>query len=167
MQKSNTYKGDGMDIKLLQAFCEQANLEFCASYLFFAMSTNLEEAMMGELSKYMRHHSSRKLTCAQKIFDYLTLRGQRPYFCSIKEPNKSYFRTSEVFEEAYLYEERILKNLFELYEIAREQGDLGAMEFIDGLIEKQVAQISQFRRLNFKVKTMKISKSKLECVNYD
>ena len=60
-----------MDTKLLQAFNKQINHEFYSAYLYFAMSTYFSEISMQGFCDFMRHKTSQKLDCAQKIYEYL------------------------------------------------------------------------------------------------
>ena len=156
-----------MEEKLLEAFNKQINLEFSSAYLYFAMSTYFCEIMMDGFAELMRKKAKEKLTCAQKIYDYLILRDEKLSFSRIEEPSNDWINVSDIFSTSLSHEEFILTNIKELYKTARDVDDIAAMEFISSILDKQIKITGYFRKLVFRVKNANLVSSNVEFINYE
>ena len=151
-----------MDTKLLQAFNKQINHEFYSAYLYFAMSTYFSEIAMQGFCDFMKHKTSQKLECAQKIYDYLILRDEKLIFSKIEEPSVDWINVSDVFNSALSHEEFILTQIKELYSIAKETDDIAAMEYVSHLLNEQIKCVGHFRKLIFRIKNANIITANIE-----
>jgi len=145
-----------MDSKLVQIFNKQINHEFYSAYLYFAMSTYFSEIAMDGFSKFMKHKASMKLCCAQKIYDYIILRGEKLIFSKIDEPSADWINVSDIFTSALSHEEFIYECVLELYRTANETKDYAAVEFVKKMLDKQIETLSIFRKILFKVKNQNV-----------
>lgn len=151
-----------METKLLQAFNRQINHEFYGAYLYFAMSTYFDEIAMKGFSDFMKHKASESLSVAQKIYDYIILRDEKLTFMKIEEPVNDWINVSDIFSSALSHEEYILSQINELYKIAHETDDIAALEFISRLINKQVVNVGEFRKLMFRIRNSNVISSNIE-----
>ncbi|MBQ4646685.1 MAG: ferritin [Candidatus Gastranaerophilales bacterium] len=151
-----------MDTKLLQAFNKQINHEFYSAYLYFAMSTYFSEIAMQGFCDFMKHKTSQKLECAQKIYDYLILRDEKLIFSKIEEPSVDWINVSDVFSSALSHEEFMLTQIKELYSIAKEADDIAAMEYVSHLLNEQIKSVGHFRKLIFRIKNANIITANIE-----
>ena len=154
-----------METKLIQAFNKQINHEFYSAYLYFAMSTYFDEIAMEGFCAFMKHKASEKLNCAQKIYDYIILRDEKLTFSKIEEPSVDWINVSDIFSSALSHEEFMLGEINELYKTAREFDDIGSIEFISLLLEKQTKTVGCFRKLMFRIKNSNIISSNIEYLN--
>lgn len=151
-----------MDTKLLSAFNKQINHEFYSAYLYFAMSTYFNEIAMQGFCDFMKHKTSQKLECAQKIYDYLILRDEKLIFSKIEEPSVDWINVSDVFSTALSHEEFMLTQIKELYQTAREADDIAALDYISSLMDEQVKCVGHFRKLVFRIKNANIITMNIE-----
>ena len=145
-----------MDEKLIQVFNKQINHEFYSAYLYFAMSTYFSEIAMDGFSSFMKHEAGIKLCRAQKIYDYIILRGEKLTFSKIEEPIVDWINVSDIFSSALSHEEFILERIMELYKTAKETQDYASIEFISKILDKQVQTVSIFRKILYKIKNQNI-----------
>ncbi len=151
-----------METKLLQAFNSQINHEFYGAYLYFAMSTYFDEIAMSGFSTFMKNKASKKLLNAQKIYDYIILRDEKLTFLKIEEPTADWINVSDIFSCALSHEEFMLSQIQELYKIAHEYDDAGALEYIFKLINAQILEAGYFRKLVFRIKNCSMFPSNIE-----
>lgn len=151
-----------MDTKLLSAFNKQINHEFYSAYLYFAMSTYFCEIAMQGFCDFMKHKTSQKLDCAQKIYDYLILRDEKLIFSKIEEPSVDWINVSDVFSTALSHEEFMQTQIKELYKTAKEADDIAAMEYIANLLDEQVRAVGRIRKLVFRIKNANIITMNIE-----
>ena len=151
-----------METKLLQAFNKQINHEFYSAYLYFAMSTYFSEIAMQGFCDFMKHKTSQKLDCAQKIYDYLILRDEKLVFSKIEEPSVDWINVSDVFSTALSHEEFMQAQIKELYDIAKEVDDVAAMEYISEVLNEQVKTVGHLRKLMYRIKNANIITMNIE-----
>lgn len=151
-----------MDTKLIQAFNKQINHEFYSAYLYFAMSTYFDEIAMRGFSVFMKHKASNKLSCAQKIYDYIILRDEKLTFSKIEEPQADWINVSDIFSTALAHEEFMYAQIQELYRVARETDDIAALEFLSKLVLEQIETVGQLRKLVFRVKNTNVISENIE-----
>lgn len=151
-----------METKLLQAFNRQINHEFYGAYLYFAMSTYFDEIAMRGFSDFMKHKALESLASAQKIYDYIILRDEKLTFMKIEEPTNDWINVSDIFSSALSHEEYILSQINELYKIAHETDDIPALDFISGLINKQIMNVGCFRKIMFRIRNSNVISSNIE-----
>ncbi len=151
-----------MDTKLIDAFNKQINHQFYSAYLYFAMSTYFDEIAMRGFCDYMKHKASQKLSCAQKIYDYIILRDEKLTLLKIDEPSIDWINATDLFSSALNCEEFTLTKLNELYKAAKETDDIAAVEYVADLISEQVINVGKMRKLVFRIKNSNIISPNIE-----
>ena len=126
------------------------------------MSTYFNEIAMKSFSDFMKQKASQRLACAQKIYDYIILRDEKLTFSKIEEPDNDWINVTDIFSTALAHEEFMYAQIQELYKIARETDDIGALEFISRLASRQIESVGQFRKLVFRVKNTNIISENIE-----
>ena len=126
------------------------------------MSTYFNEIAMQGFCNFMKHKTSQKLECAQKIYDYLILRDEKLIFSKIEEPSVDWINVSDVFSTALSHEEFMLTQIKELYQTAREADDIAALDYISSLMDEQVKCVGHFRKLVFRIKNANIITMNIE-----
>ena len=155
-----------MDSKLIQEFNKQINLEFYSAYLYFAMSTYFEEIAMSGFSTYMKKRASKKLSLAQKIYDYLILRDEKLTFSKIEEPSIDWINVTDVFSSALNHEEYMLSQVLDLYKVARSVDDISSLEFINLILSKTQKDVAVFKKINIKIKSSNMTPTSINNLDY-
>lgn len=138
--------------ELVELFNKQINREFYTGYLYYAMSTHFDEIMMKGFSMYMKHLSSSELKLAQKMYDYLILRDEKLYFLKIDEPLSDWDDVSDIFTHGLAHEQMLISEIENLYLIAKNYDDIGAIEFIKEILNQKMKSLSSWRKIVFRIK---------------
>jgi ferritin len=142
---------DKMNDELLSEFNRQINKEFQAGYLYYAMSTYFDSIMMHSFSMYMKHKASFELNLAQKMYNYLILRNKKLLFLKIDKPNTYWSDISDIFNHLIMQEEKLLKEIKNIYHLARKYNDEGAIDFFKDLIDEKNEILNNLKTI-FKIK---------------
>lgn len=145
-----------MNQEFLNNFNGYINQEFYTSYMYYAMSTYFDEIMMQGFSTYMKHLASKDLAIAQKMYDYLILRDEKLQFLKIEEPFSSWVDVTDVFVNALEQEKQLFESIKNLYLLAKQKDDIGAMEFVKEILNQKLKSVSIAKKVVFRVKNSKI-----------
>ena len=141
-----------MDIKLNELLNEQINHEFSSAYLYYAMSAYFSEISFDGFAKYMRKQAKEELEHAQKIYDYLILRGEKITFSRIEAPEINWVNASDVINSAYEHEKFITGKINNIFKHAKSVDDFATMNFLNWYIEEQLEEEEKFRNFKEKIK---------------
>ncbi len=151
-----------MNDVLLDLFNKQVNREFYTSYLYYAMSSYFDEIMMKGFCLFMRHKASIELALAQKMHEYLILRDEKLSFLKIDEITPDWVDVSDIFLHILNHEEILYNETQKLYLNARQQEDIGVMEFLKEIIFSKTKSLSMARKIVFRIKNSSVTSSGID-----
>lgn len=129
-----------MTDKMLKALNEQINEELFSSYLYLSMSAYFEDMNLNGFANWMRVQAQEELAHAMKFFDFINERGGRVHLKNIAEPKKEWASTLEAMEETLEHEKHISKCIDNLVNLAIEEKDHAANNFLQWFVAEQVEE---------------------------
>lgn len=128
------------------ALNDQVNTELRASYAYMSMSAWCKQdgvALHG-FAKYFRRMSGEERGHAQKLINYITMRGGKCIFAPI-EPSQSDWQSALKLVEATLAMERdVTEKLYALHKLAGEHQDPFLESFLeDEFLQEQVEDVKE------------------------
>jgi ferritin len=143
-----------MKKEVIRALNEQINEELFSSYLYLAMAAQFEELSLSGFANWMRVQAQEENSHAMIIFDYLVERGARVELLAIKEPQKQWTSTIEMFEAAYKHECYISECINKLMDMAVKERDYATQNMLQFFIEEQVEEEASADEILQKLKLM-------------
>jgi ferritin len=128
--------------KLETAINEQINAELYSAYLYLSMSAYFESVNLNGFANWMRMQAQEEQMHAMKFFDYLNERGGRITLRDIKAPQSDWESPVEVFENVYSHEQKVTGMIHGLVDMAIEENDHAANNFLQWYVEEQVEEES-------------------------
>jgi ferritin len=130
--------------KVLKALNDQFNFEVSSGYLYWAMAAWFEELNWPGFAHWMvaQYHEEVNVH-ARKFYSYIVERGGRAELAGIEKPPVAWDGPLAAFEAAYKHENIVTERIYKLAELARAEGDLGTVEFLNWFIAEQVEEEKQ------------------------
>lgn len=129
-----------MDKRLAEKLNEQIKNEMYSAYLYLSMSAYFEYEGWQGFGKWMKLQAKEEMEHAMKIFDYLSERNQRIILQAIPQPPYEFSSSQDIFEKVLEHEKKITKTIHDLYNLAKELGDLPTQVFLQWFINEQVEE---------------------------
>ena len=129
-----------MNERMLNALNEQINEEMYSSYLYLSMSACFEDIGLNGFANWMRVQAQEELAHAMKFFDFINERGGRVDLKAIAEPKKEWATALEAVEETLEHEKHISGCINKLVDIAIEEKDHAANNFLQWFVAEQVEE---------------------------
>jgi len=144
---------------------EQINHEFHAAYLYLSMSAYFEKENLKGFSHWMKIQAKEETGHAMKIFEYLFSMNSSPALTKIDAPKISWKDSEEAFSDAYLHEQKVTKQIYNLVEKAQKAGDHATVNFLQWYVKEQVEEESNALETLEKIKMLKGHKPALYMLN--
>ena len=125
---------------VLDEMNRQINREFCAAYLYLAMSAHFEVRSLDGFATWMRAQAREEQGHAMRLFDHLVERGVQVDLVAIDAPASDFGSPLEVFEAALEQEQLTTKRIHELYDLAVEHHDHPVQLVLEWFITEQVEE---------------------------
>lgn len=129
-----------------EALNKQINMELFASYTYQSIASwcaRDEQALTG-FAKYYGHKAEEEREHAQKLINYMSMRGGKVCFESIKEPGSEWGCALNILEAVFNLECSVNKSLLGLHKIASESCDPQFEDFLEGEFLKE--QVEDLKR---------------------
>jgi ferritin len=123
-----------------EALNRQVNREYYSAYLYLAMSAYFESANLKGFAKWMRIQSKEERAHAEKIFDYILIRGGKITLGDIEAPKAKWSSAGKVFEEVYAHEQKVTSMIHNLVELAAKEKDHATFEMLQWFVKEQVEE---------------------------
>lgn len=123
-----------------QALNAQIQKELYSSYLYLAMSAQLEADNLQGFAKWMRLQADEEREHAMKIYDYVNDRGGRVVLQAIEEPPKEFGDPPKIFQTVLEHERKVTASINQLYELALKEKDYPSQSFLTWFINEQVEE---------------------------
>jgi ferritin len=132
-----------MNKKIEQALNEHINAELFSSYLYLAMSNCFVAKNLDGMGRWMRVQADEERGHAMKFLDFIHQRGGRVLLKQIDQPQLDWASPQEAFQQAYEHELLISRKIDALVELAAQEKDHAAANFLQWFVNEQVEEEAQ------------------------
>jgi len=129
-----------MNKKIESAFNKQINAELYSSYLYLAMSAWFESENLKGMAHWMRAQAGEEQDHARKFYDFIHDRGGRVKLAAIDAPPADWASPAAAFKEAYKHECKISGMIHNLVDLAVDEKDHPAQNFLQWFVSEQVEE---------------------------
>ncbi|XP_075533111.1 soma ferritin-like [Dermacentor variabilis] len=137
---------------------EQVNLELHASLVYMQMAAHLANNKVARngFARFFRDQSSEEREHAQKLVDYVNLRGGTVSAVSVDMPaTATWMSVLDALQAALALEHRVTNRLHELHRLADDSQDPQMADFLEQeFLAEQVRSIDQLQRLITQLQNM-------------
>jgi len=128
--------------RLAEAINKQINAELYSSYLYGSMGAYFDHASLPGFANWMRVQVKEEMAHAAKLYGFLNDRGGRVLLDAIEAPPREWGSPLAVFEQVYEHEQKVTGLINELVDLASEEKDHMAREFLQWFVAEQVEEES-------------------------
>lgn len=125
---------------ITNALNKQVNAELYSSYLYLAMSANLETQNLRGFAKWMIAQSNEERGHVMKFYTYLINQNEAVELDQISKPPKSWESPKNIFEEAYKHEQAVTRMIHSLMETAISEKDHATQSMLKWFVDEQVEE---------------------------
>lgn len=122
------------------AMNEQIKNELYSAYLYLSMAAHFESKTLNGFANWLRIQAKEELGHAMKFFDFILERGGTVSLKAIDQPPSSWNSNLEAFEQVLAHEQKVTKNINDLYELALKEKDYPSQVMLQWFIEEQVEE---------------------------
>lgn len=122
------------------AMNEQIKNELYSAYLYLSMAAHFESKTLAGFANWLRLQAKEELGHAMKFFDFILERGGEVNLKAIDQPPSSWTSNLEAFEQVLAHEQKVTKNIHDLYELALKEKDYPSQVMLQWFIEEQVEE---------------------------
>mgnify|MGYP000313861784 CR=1 FL=1 len=122
------------------AMNEQIKNELYSAYLYLSMAAHFESKTLTGFANWLRIQAKEELGHAMKFYDFILERGGEVTLKAIDQPPSSWKSNLEAFEQVLAHEQKVTKNIHDLYEIALQEKDYPSQVMLQWFIEEQVEE---------------------------
>ncbi|XP_050050132.1 soma ferritin [Dermacentor andersoni] len=137
---------------------EQVNLELHASLVYMQMAAHLANNKVARngFARFFRDQSSEEREHAQKLIDYVNLRGGTVSAVNVDMPaTATWMSVLDALQAALALEHRVTNRLHELHRLADDSQDPQMADFLEQeFLAEQVRSIDQLQRLITQLQNM-------------
>jgi ferritin len=119
----------------MSAYCDSTNFKGCA--------------------QWMRIQSQEEYGHAMRLFDFMLARGGRVVLQDLDAPKLDFKSVLDVFETAFKQEQRVSKQIDDLYGLAAREKTYAAMVQLEWFISEQVEEEKTMREIVARMKMVK------------
>ena len=129
-----------LDTRLAQLLNDQVANELSSSYIYLAMAAWFERTPYTGFATWMFTQSREENAHAMKFMRYLIDRGAEVVLRPIPQPPQSFQSPLEVFEQSLVQEERVTRQINELYEVAEQVKDHASKNLLLWFLNEQMEE---------------------------
>jgi ferritin len=126
--------------KMLNAINDQINAEQYSAFLYLAMSAWFQDKGLPGFANWMYIQYQEELTHANKMFNYVVERGEKPVLKSIDQMPVEWDGIIEVYEATLKHEQHVTELIDGLVDIAIEVKDHATQSFLQWFVDEQVEE---------------------------
>ena len=123
--------------KLEEALNLQVNYEFTAAYEYLALAASLNATAFTGFATWMTAQAHEECEHAMKIYNYMYLRGSEVTLFPLPKPAGNIKEPIKAFQKALELEKETTKNIHALYQLAVDEKDFSAQEFLNYFVKEQ------------------------------
>ena len=125
---------------VLNALNAQLNLEFSSSYLYLAMSADLEAKEFPGLARWMRAQSEEERAHGMRIFEHIVKRHGRVVLAAMETPPQDFGSPLEAFRAALAHEREVTAAIDDVMARTADHGDNAARNMLRWFVDEQVEE---------------------------
>ncbi len=129
-----------MNKKLVTALNDQIKYEFEAAFNYLAMAAYFEEQTFPGMAHWMRLQYEEELAHANKIFDFLSDRGEKVNLQALSKPVSNFKSPLDAFQKALKHEQKVTALINDLYALAVNEKDYPAQVVLQWFVLEQVEE---------------------------
>ncbi|KCZ74813.1 hypothetical protein H311_04219 [Anncaliia algerae PRA109] len=124
---------------------KQLNNEYYAYYFYTACSSyfDMTNVELTGLKKYFSKMAKEELDHGKGIVEFMNSRNLRISFLEIKSVSTDFKGIVDVFDQSIQFEEKVLKDITEIYKEAEDNNDYTITTFLDPYVIEQVRSIKE------------------------
>lgn len=122
------------------ALNKQLNEELYSSYIYLAISSDLERKGLKGMANWMRKQVEEELQHVLKFYTYILERGGEVKYQQIAAPQVDTTSALSAFEQSYKHERHISGLINELVDISRKESDHATENFLQWFVNEQVEE---------------------------
>ncbi len=126
--------------KMLNALNEQINAEQYSAFLYLSMSSWFHDKGLPGFANWMYIQYQEELTHANKLFNYVVERGEKPVLKAIDQMPVEWDGIIEIYEATLKHEQLITSLIDNLVDVAIEVRDHATQSFLQWFVDEQVEE---------------------------
>jgi len=126
--------------KMLTALNEQINAEQYSAFLYLSMSSWFHDKGLPGFTNWMYIQYQEELTHANKLFNYVVERGEKPVLKAIDQMPVEWDGIIEIYEATLKHEQLITSLIDNLVDVAIEVRDHATQSFLQWFVDEQVEE---------------------------
>jgi ferritin len=133
--------------KLSEAINDQINFELYSGYIYLSMAAYFEEENLEGMAKWMKLQAAEEYEHAMRFWNHVVDRGGRVMLTEIEGPETEWDSAFDAWNTAYEHEKIVSKRIFDIGDIAEEEGDKAAIPMLQWFYDEQVEEEEQTMRI--------------------
>ena len=126
--------------EMQDALNDQVNAELFSAYLYLSMEAYFAAVGLSGFANWMRCQTQEELLHAMKIYDYINQRNGRVTLKEIAAPKIEWGSPLEVFQDAYVHEQKVTGLINKLVDLAMSLRDHATVNFLQWFVAEQVEE---------------------------
>lgn len=126
--------------KVFEAIVEQIREEIASSYLYMAMSADMESKGFTGTARWFAAQAMEEMGHAMKFYRYLVERGHKVTFATIEAPPSTWEDLKAAFDATLAHEKHITERTHKLYRLAQQANDPATEVMLHWFIKEQVEE---------------------------
>lgn len=152
---------------ITKAINTQIKNEFDNAFLYLSIASWCEENNLSGFAKWNLAQFKEEQEHAMKFYNYVFERQGKVEIAEVEKPKQNWNDITDVFEDIVRREEETTKNIYKLYEIAKNENDYTTLSFLQWFLEEQVEEESTANAILSKIKMTANSSSALMCLDVE
>jgi ferritin len=129
-----------LNAKVQDAFNQQINAELFSEYLYLSMAAHFEAESLKGMANWMRIQAGEEHTHAMKFYHFILDRGGKVVLSQIEAPKTTWNSALDAFQDAYKHELKISGMINNLANLAIDEKDHAAHQFLEWFVNEQVEE---------------------------
>jgi ferritin len=129
-----------LNAKVQDAFNQQINAELFSEYLYLSMAAHFESESLKGMANWMRIQAGEEHNHAMKFYHFILDRSGRVTLTQIDAPKTTWNSPLNAFEDAYKHEMKITGMINNLANLAIDEKDHAAHQFLEWFVNEQVEE---------------------------
>jgi len=126
--------------ELIQAFNDQIREELASSYIYLALSADLDAQNLTGAAAWFRKQSDEERGHAMRLYDFVNDVGGQVVLQGLPQPPSGIKTLKEAFTKALAHEKHITASIHKLVKLARQLDDIAAESFLKWFVDEQVEE---------------------------
>lgn len=140
--------------KVFEAIVEQIHEEMASSYLYMAMSADMESKGFSGIARWFAAQAMEEMGHAMKFYRYLVERGHKVTFGALEAPPASWKDPKAAFDATLAHEKHITGRIHALYRLAQKANDPATEVLLHGFIREQVEEEASVNDILMKIEML-------------